>query len=215
MLSYFHKSMLSYLHVAVLIPLTGSERQSFSYLLKSLTNSLPDDDTQYSVFDYYVDESGEWDVWQTRLPVGGGESGTGAVDLLGNVYVDTTDSVSSVWSLLERWPHFRGWCVQALMELGLEDVSLLERCPHFRGWYVQASMELGPEDVSLLERCPPFSSTGTCGAITRPCPVGQEERTNIRSPWMWQDYHMPALPAGQRSVVCPHLHIEGLLDNIM
>ena len=36
----------------------------------------------------------------------------------------------------------------------LEDVSLLERCPHFRGWYIQASMELGPEDVSLLERCP-------------------------------------------------------------
>ena len=26
----------------------------------------------------------------------------------------------------------------------------------FRGWYVQASMELGPEDVSLLERCPHF-----------------------------------------------------------
>ena len=36
------------------------------------------------------------------------------------------------------------------MELGPEEVSLLERCPHFRGWYVQASMELGPEDV--LER---------------------------------------------------------------
>ena len=33
-------------------------------------------------------------------------------------------------------------------------MSLLERFPHFRGWYVQASMELGPEDVSLLERCP-------------------------------------------------------------
>ena len=56
----------------------------------------------------------------------------------------------------ERCPHFRGWCVQASMELGPEDVSLLERCPHFRGWYVQASMELGPEDVSLLERCPHF-----------------------------------------------------------
>ena len=52
--------------------------------------------------------------------------------------------------------HFRGWYVQASMELGPEDVSLLERCPHFRGWYVQASMELGPEDVSLLERCPHF-----------------------------------------------------------
>ena len=59
-----------------------------------------------------------------------------------------------VLSLLERCPHFRGWYVQASMELGPEDVSLLERCPHFRGWYVQASMELGPEDVSLLERCP-------------------------------------------------------------
>ena len=51
----------------------------------------------------------------------------------------------------ERCPHFRGWYVQASMELGPEDVSLLERCPHFRGWYVQASMELGPEDVSLRE----------------------------------------------------------------
>ena len=42
---------------------------------------------------------------------------------------------------LERCPHFRGWYVQASMELGPEDVSLLERCPHFRGWYVQASTE--------------------------------------------------------------------------
>ena len=59
-------------------------------------------------------------------------------------------------SPLERCPHFRGWYVQASMELGPDNVSLLERCPHFRGWYVQASMELGPEDVSLLERCPHF-----------------------------------------------------------
>ena len=43
-------------------------------------------------------------------------------------------------SLLERCPHFRGWYVQASMELGPEDESLLERRPHFRGWYVQASM---------------------------------------------------------------------------
>ena len=54
-------------------------------------------------------------------------------------------------SLLERCPHFRGWYVQASMELGPEDVA---RCPHFRGWYVQISMELGPEDMFLLERCP-------------------------------------------------------------
>ena len=38
-------------------------------------------------------------------------------------------------SLLERCPHFRGWYVQTLMDLGPEDVSLSERCPHFRGWY--------------------------------------------------------------------------------
>ena len=33
------------------------------------------------------------------------------------------------------------------MELGPEDASLLERCPHFRGCCVQASMELELEDV--------------------------------------------------------------------
>ena len=42
------------------------EQRRFSQLLKTLTNSLPDDDSEYSVFDYYVDESGEWDVWKTR-----------------------------------------------------------------------------------------------------------------------------------------------------
>lgn len=47
--------------------LVGSKEQvKFSNLLKTLTNSLPDDDSQCSVFDYYVDESGEWDVWQSR-----------------------------------------------------------------------------------------------------------------------------------------------------
>jgi len=27
---------------------------------------LPDDDREISVFDYFVDESGEWDTWSTR-----------------------------------------------------------------------------------------------------------------------------------------------------
>ncbi len=44
----------------------GKEQLKFSNLLKTLTNSLPDDDSQCLVFDYYVDESGEWDVWQSR-----------------------------------------------------------------------------------------------------------------------------------------------------
>ena len=42
-----------------------ADRCRFSQLLKTLTNSMPDD-SEYCVFDYYVDESGEWDVWQTR-----------------------------------------------------------------------------------------------------------------------------------------------------
>ena len=43
-----------------------TDQRRFSQLLKTLTHSLPDDDSEYSVFDYYVDESGEWDVWQSR-----------------------------------------------------------------------------------------------------------------------------------------------------
>lgn len=60
----------------------ANEREKFSQLLRQHTTrsvtdtyliyyfifiySLPDDDTEYSVFDYYVDESGEWDVWQSK-----------------------------------------------------------------------------------------------------------------------------------------------------
>ena len=72
--------------------LAGSERQQFSQLLKSVTNSLPDDDTQYSVFDYFVDESGEWDTWNTKLPPLP-QSDT-SVDLLGRVFVETSDTIS-------------------------------------------------------------------------------------------------------------------------
>ena len=76
-------------------PFPGRERGQFGQLLKSLTNSLPDDDTQFSVFDYFVDESGEWDVWQTRLPAPlARETTPPPVDLLGSVFVDTTDTVS-------------------------------------------------------------------------------------------------------------------------
>ena len=42
------------------------DRKKFSELLLSLTTALPDYDQEISVFDYYVDESGEWDPWQSR-----------------------------------------------------------------------------------------------------------------------------------------------------
>ena len=45
------------------------DTKRFSHLLKTLTNILPDDDSEFSVFDYYVDESGEWDVWQSRYRI--------------------------------------------------------------------------------------------------------------------------------------------------
>ena len=61
------------------------------------------------------------------------------------IHIYGTNRLQWSWDLkmcvpLERCPHFRGWYVQASVELGPEDVSLLERCPHFRGWYVQALM---------------------------------------------------------------------------
>ena len=43
--------------------LSDTDQTEFSTLLSHLTNCLPDDDTADSVFHYYVDESGEWDVW--------------------------------------------------------------------------------------------------------------------------------------------------------
>ena len=46
-------------------PLDEELQVEFSNILKKLTNGLPDDDSVESVFEYYVDESGEWDVWQT------------------------------------------------------------------------------------------------------------------------------------------------------
>ncbi|KAL5457324.1 hypothetical protein EMCRGX_G034572 [Ephydatia muelleri] len=67
------------------------DQLKFSALLKSLTNSIPDDDPKCSVFDYYVDESGEWDVWQNRIVVGLNSH----TDLTGNTFVDTADTVRS------------------------------------------------------------------------------------------------------------------------
>jgi hypothetical protein len=52
---------------------------------------LPDDDRDICVFDYYVDESGEWDPWHSRIPEA---VFTDNQDILGNVFIDTIDTVS-------------------------------------------------------------------------------------------------------------------------
>lgn len=70
--------------------LDEQDRKKFSELLLSLTSALPDYDQEISVFDYYVDESGEWDPWQSRVPE---VSYFDAADLLGEVFVDTVDTI--------------------------------------------------------------------------------------------------------------------------
>jgi len=50
----------------VKIVINPDEQKSYSDLLKTLTSVLPDDDREISVFDYYVDESCEWDPWTAR-----------------------------------------------------------------------------------------------------------------------------------------------------
>lgn len=54
--------------------------------------SLPDDEQEISVFDYYLDESGEWDTWQSRLP---DITYVGNTDIMGEVFIETQDTVSN------------------------------------------------------------------------------------------------------------------------
>ena len=43
-----------------------NDQKGFNDLLNQLTSALPDDDLKSSIFAYYVDESGEWDLWSAR-----------------------------------------------------------------------------------------------------------------------------------------------------
>ncbi|KAM5165175.1 dynein axonemal heavy chain 5-like [Mantella aurantiaca] len=66
------------------------ERKKFSELLKVYTSVLPDDDQEISVFDYYLDESGEWDTWQSRLQ---DITYVGNTDIMGEVFIETQDTI--------------------------------------------------------------------------------------------------------------------------
>ena len=52
------------------------------YLFSTLYCRLPDYDHEISVFDYYVDESGEWDSWVAKVPEA---TYSGTTDILGEV----------------------------------------------------------------------------------------------------------------------------------
>ncbi|XP_067674368.1 uncharacterized protein [Haliotis asinina] len=66
------------------------DRKAFSDLLKTLSTALPDDDRDICVFDYYVDESGEWDPWHSRVPESAYADNQ---DMLGEMFVDTVDTM--------------------------------------------------------------------------------------------------------------------------
>lgn len=75
------------------------------FFLCATFHSLPDDDRDVRFMDYYVDESGEWDPWVSRVP----ESVySDHHDLLGEVFIDTIDTVSillmCVLNSCMKWP---------------------------------------------------------------------------------------------------------------
>ncbi|XP_059166583.1 dynein axonemal heavy chain 8-like [Physella acuta] len=70
--------------------LDSNDRKLFSDLLTTLSTALPDDDRDISVFDYYVDESGEWDPWHSKVPEAVYADNQ---DVLGEVFVDTVDTI--------------------------------------------------------------------------------------------------------------------------
>ncbi|KAL4232681.1 hypothetical protein ACF0H5_007369 [Mactra antiquata] len=70
--------------------LDANDRKAFSDLLKTLSTALPDDDRDICVFDYYVDESGEWDPWISRVPEAVYADNQ---NMLGEVFVDTVDTI--------------------------------------------------------------------------------------------------------------------------
>ncbi|KAG8444848.1 hypothetical protein GDO86_009850 [Hymenochirus boettgeri] len=68
----------------------NADRKKFNELLKVYTSVLPDDEHEISVFDYYLDESGEWDTWQSRLPE---MTYIGSTDIMGEVFIETQDTL--------------------------------------------------------------------------------------------------------------------------
>ncbi|XP_073531710.1 dynein axonemal heavy chain 5-like [Phyllobates terribilis] len=67
-----------------------SDRKKFSDLVKVYTSVLPDDDQEILVFDYFLDESGEWDTWQSRLP---DITYVGNTDIMGETFIETQDTI--------------------------------------------------------------------------------------------------------------------------
>ncbi|CAF0874114.1 unnamed protein product [Rotaria sordida] len=70
--------------------LNSDEQKRYSDILKTYVTVLPDDDREISVFDYYVDESCEWDLWTAKVDELN-ENIQDRIDAFGNVLVQTVD----------------------------------------------------------------------------------------------------------------------------
>lgn len=96
--------------------LLSQDRLKYSQFLKSLSNSLPDDDSDLLMFDYFVDESGEWDTWHSSSL-----EDTNSLHILnpmGSVFLETTSSV----------------CIETLMDLAHQSMKhILLTGPRFCG----------------------------------------------------------------------------------
>ena len=64
--SQFLKSLSNRCEFKVVLDNTDSTFYKLHSLQLYCFNSLPDDDSDLLVFDYFVDESGEWDTWHPR-----------------------------------------------------------------------------------------------------------------------------------------------------
>ena len=72
---------------------------------------MPDDDQNINIFDYYVDEAGDWDPWVARVAhVTFGNRW----DLLGNAFVDTVDTVNDNDCTFVCQFHFRRNALKAI-----------------------------------------------------------------------------------------------------
>ncbi|XP_051780690.1 uncharacterized protein LOC114649411 [Erpetoichthys calabaricus] len=71
--------------------LQDHDKKKFSDVLKIHSTSLPDYDEEISVFDYYVDESGEWELWTSHLSE---QNRAIHTDVLGEVFIETVDTLA-------------------------------------------------------------------------------------------------------------------------
>jgi len=92
---------------------------------------LPDDDRDICVFDYYVDESGEWDPWISRVPEAVYADNQ---NMLGEVFVDTVDTIRT--RILMDFASASGQNVLLVGPPGSGKTTLIDEFMDFQGMHM-------------------------------------------------------------------------------